>query len=468
MRRSPRLTALRAWLVAALVLGLSPALKGDAAESPADFRVLVIGVDAIPYEVAARAANPSLGEHAIFRHMNAPVAVINSFPSDSHVAWTGLLEPFGIAKAAGYEPRYFDAAAGKMRGGLSLAETTAPWERFFDWRLEGVVPTAVAYGWPRHYSLQELKRGLDAFLESNKRFFAMYVVSTDGVGHLFGPDALAEFLRQLDAELQALRRAHPRPRFHTVIFSDHGMAGGEPLTNVWPQVRAALEQSGFRTSEKIGGPGEVVIVAYGLLTSFVAHTAPGDATRVARAMSGVRGVDLCAAPRDDAWIITSAGGDARVQRDIRAGRVWWSYRMVSGDPLGYRGVVAALERRAGGQASGWFPDDWWFDATKREVYPDALYRIARAFDLVENPASVICSVSPGFMFGALYTEYVARATVGSLRWTHGALHRDASLGVLVTDLPDFPKHDAVRFNEALAPLARMMGRARALQSAHRE
>lgn len=468
MRRSFCFATLRAWLIAATVLGLSPGLKGDAAESPADFRVLIIGVDAIPYEVAARAASRSMGEQAIFKHMNAPVAVINSFPSNSHVAWTGLLEPFGIAKPAGYEPRYFHVTAGEMRAGLSLAETVAPWERFFDWRLEGVVPTAVAYGWPKHYSLQEIRKGLDAFVASNKRFFSMYIVSTDAVGHLFGPDALADVLRQLDAELQALRRTHPQLRFRTVIFSDHGMAGGEPLANIWPQVRSALEQSGFRTTEKIGGRGEVAIVAYGLLTSFVAHTAPGDAARVAEAISGVRGVDLCAARGEDGWIITSARGNARVQRSHRAGRIRWSYRMVSGDPLGYRGVVASLEQRAGADVSGWFPDDWWFDATKGEVYPDALYRIARGFDLVQNPASLICSVSPGFMFGALYTEYIAKASVGSLRWTHGALHRDASLGFLVTDLADFPKYDAVRFNEALAPLARLMERAPALQSARRE
>ena len=46
------------------------------------------------------------------------------------------------------------------------------------------------------------------------------------------------------------------------------------------------------------------------------------------------------------------------------------------------------------------------------------------FDLVENPASILCSTAPGWMFGARKTDRASRLTGGRLRWTHGALGRD--------------------------------------------
>ncbi|MDX1489634.1 MAG: hypothetical protein R3268_15610, partial [Acidiferrobacterales bacterium] len=117
--------------------------------------------------------------------------------------------------------------------------------------------------------------------------------------------------------------------------------------------------------------------------------------------------------------------------------------------------------RAGQQ---WFTDSLWFEASKNHFYPDALYRIAEAFELVENPASILCSNSPGYMFGSLVTEYASLPTVGPLQWTHGALYQDASLGFLMTDVPDWPLRDRVRFDQALAPLARLANRSRLVTS----
>jgi len=57
------------------------------------------------------------------------------------------------------------------------------------------------------------------------------------------------------------------------------------------------------------------------------------------------------------------------------------------------------------------------------------------------------------MFGARKTERASRLTGGRLRWTHGALERDATLGFLMSDDPRLPLTGPVRFDEALAPLA---------------
>ncbi len=62
------------------------------------------------------------------------------------------------------------------------------------------------------------------------------------------------------------------------------------------------------------------------------------------------------------------------------------------------------------------------------------------------------------MFGSLLTERVAIPTIGRLKWTHGALHDGASLGFLMTDIPDWPIADAVRFDRALDPLVTLTRR----------
>lgn len=430
---------------------LAAGLVGNATAAPP--RILFIGVDAVPYAVVAKLTDPALGDKALFKGMQRPAAVIESFPTDSHVAWSGLLAPFGIKKPLGYEGRYFDSGLRKVRGGLTLVDVPAPWERFFDWRLEGIVRGAIAYGWPKKYSIEELRQGLAAFLKSDKPFFTMYIVSTDGIGHIYGPDALTDFLREMDRELTALRQAHPEMPFNTVILSDHGMAGGKPLKNDWPQVEEAIEKAGLRVSERIEDASDAVFIPFGLLTSFEIYTWKGKEAQAASAVVSAPGVDFCVAPDEAGWKIFSARGNALIRRRPAEGGDLWSYRPLTGDPLGYEPVVAELRARARTTGESWFPDSWWFDATKAGFYPDALYRLARNFELVQNPASVACSVSPGYMFGALKTEYVAIPTVGRIKWTHGALHRDATLGVLMTDLPGWTLPEFVRFDRALVPLA---------------
>jgi hypothetical protein len=415
----------------------------------------MIGVDAIPYEVALKLTDPKLGSKAIFTNLRGPSAVINTFPSSSYVAWSGLLEPFGIKKSLGYEARYFDHHLHKVTGGLSLQKVPAPWKDFFNWKLEGVVHKAIAYAWPKTYSLGELDEGLAEFLASNEPFFKMYIVSTDGLGHVYGPAALGEFLVSMDQRLQQFSRDHPKLKFHTVIFSDHGMAGGTFLRNTWPQVEEAVEVAGFEVTESQNGPKDVVIISFGLLTSFVAYTSPGQEQRVAEIFAAVPGVDLCVIEQAGGWRVLSARGDAMIRVQSYGSERRWSYEPVGGDPLDYAPVIRQLRQRAQESNQTLFPDAWWFEASKDRTYPDALYRLGYSFQLASNPASILCSISPGYMFGARKTEYITLPTVGRLKWSHGALHREASLGFLMTDIPNWELPDAVRFNAALEFIARL-------------
>ncbi len=441
------------WL---LVLALQPALGWSAEPSP---RVLLLGVDALRYDVVASLTQPALGERALFRGMGSPVAVLSTFPSDSYLAWTGILRPFGVERALGYETCYYSLEERRMRGCFSLARVPSPWQDLFDWRLEGLVRKGVAYGWPKRYSLAEIERGFDAFLASDKQLFSIYVVATDGLAHVYGPQGQAEFLRELDRRLQALRVRSKRP-FWTVIVSDHGVAGGEPLKNVFRESKTQLLRGGFRLRSTIERPDDVIMVSYGLLSSFIFYTWGGRGTEVARLLASVPGVDLCVVPERGGWRILSARGEALIGKQQLGAEALWRYERILGDPLGYAPVLVRLRERAGNSRLEWFPDSWWFEASKQEFYPDALYRVADGFTLIRNPADVVCSTSPGYMFGALLTEYVAVPTIGPLRWTHGALYGAGNVGVLLTDMPGWPTAEVVRYDRALAPLTTLMGHAR--------
>lgn len=412
-------------------------------------RVLMIAVDGVPYSRVASLTDPSRGEDALFRDLEGPGALINTFPSSSYVAFSALLEPFEVAEPLGYEVRYYDAARNDVTGGLTPIEVPAPWKDFFDWKLDSLTYKAVAYGWPRVFSVREVASGFEAFAESDAPFFAMYVVSTDGIGHLHGPHALDGFLEELDARLTALRERTEEP-FRVVLFSDHGTAGGEPLTNTWPAVESALERAGFDLTGSRQSADDVVVIPYGLVTSFVAYPRPDAVAEVASVTANVAGVDLCVHRRPGGWRVVGGGGDALIERRSTAQGTSWRYRPRSGDPLGYAPITRLLARRTGEPGRRWFSDEKWFEATARAFYPDALYRLTDSLELTRNPAPVVCSVAPGHVFGARTTDYLARATIGQLRWTHGALHRPATTGFLMTDLPGWSQPDAVRYTRALA------------------
>jgi hypothetical protein len=58
------------------------------------------------------------------------------------------------------------------------------------------------------------------------------------------------------------------------------------------------------------------------------------------------------------------------------------------------------------------------------------------------------------MFAARGPELLARSIVGPVKWTHGALTSEATLGMLMTDLPGWQAPAAVRAHQALEFLVR--------------
>lgn len=451
LRRGPEPQASRRSLRALLRgAALATALGCAAPAAAARPRVLIVALDAIRFEDAVR-ARFGFGED-LFPGFEGPVRLVSTFPSSTSLAMPGILEPFGLERSPGYEPRFYDLERGKVRGGGLVSYHRIPfaWRGFFDWEIRSLIQKTIGYGWPLRANRREIRKAIEAFLESEERYFFAYVNSTDATGHLYGPTTTTAALGELGRALADVRERHPGVLFHTVILSDHGMGGGEPLRNALPGIARALREEGWRLRKKIRDPRDAVLIPFGLLSSLVAHASAGREAALARALCRAEGVELCAYRDGHGWVVLAGGAEAAIRRCTHDGRVLWSYVPVSGDPLDYEPVLARLAAQAAGSdGDGWYEDRAWFEATLEHHFPDALHRIARSFDLVENPASVVCSMAPGWLYGSRRLVVGTRLTRGRLRWTHGALRSEDSLGFIMSDFPGWKPGPGVRFDAAL-------------------
>jgi len=431
---------------------LASSLVATAAVEETPKRRLFIALDAVPYQIAADVMNPALGDEALFQGFEGPVRLVSTFPSSTSVALPGILGPIGLRRSPGYEARFFDWQESRVRGGgaVSYGRIEFPWRDFFDWGRKGVAGSAIEAVKPVKSGIKRLRKAMDDFVQSDKDEFWIYSAATDIAGHVISPQAHADFFQALDEMILEARQASPGRPFDVVVFSDHGMDGGEPLINVFKPAKKALKQSGYRSKKRLKSSEDVVLTPFGLVSNFEAYTEDENKARVAEILAGVEGVDLCAYELEEGWRVESQRGSATFLQDERGDELWWSYEPHHGDPLDFLDEIERMEK-AGLVREGWLPDDATFEASVNAENPDPFYRIAHAFELTTNPASVICSASRGHMYGAPHTGVLAQIGKGHLRWTHGALNREATLGFLFTDVEGWEAPEAVRFDRAILP-----------------
>lgn len=440
------MTRILAVLIAIGLAGPSPA------SSEAARRTLIVLLDAIPYEAVERITNPSSGETALFQDLKGPVPMVSTFPSGTNVAIPALLAPFGVGVSPGYENRHYDWAGNKVRGGgvVSYYRIEFPWRGFFDVTRTGIAVGGLNALNPVRGSIEQLREGIDGFVACEEDLYTIYVGETDLVMHFSGPEAVRPIFDALETMLREVRQEHPDRPFDVVILSDHGVEGGEPLKNVRELVLKALKKAGYRCKKKLKRPDDVVLTPYGLVSNLEAYTRDEKKPHVAEVLAQVPGIDLCVFETDAGWMIVSTDGKAVFRRHSTQKGTCWAYEPLSGDPLNYLPWIDAFSQRTG-MTIDCLPDEAWFEASAGCEYPDAFFRLEQAFALVENPASVACSLSRGYMYGARMTDYGSKIASGPLRWTHGALHREATLGFLMSDRADWIPPRFARFNTALLP-----------------
>jgi hypothetical protein len=415
-------------------------------------RKLIIALDAVPYWVVEDVMNPGLGEEALFKNFKGPVPMVSTFPSSTSIALVGMLGPFGLGLSPGYEARFYDWEMGKVRGGgvVSYHRIEFPWREYFDWGRKGPVGSAIEGTRPVKYSIKRLRNAIQDFATNNRETFFIYIAPTDTAAHTKGPEALKKVFVALDEMLIDLQETQKRP-VEVVIFSDHGLAGDEPLINVWKGLKKTIKEAGLNLrSKRIKGPMDVVLVPFGLVSSVEAYVQDENKSAIAGVLAAAPGIDLCVYLTDDGWLVESRRGRAAFRGEETPSGLVWFYEPISGDPFDYLPLIEGLGNRLEGESRG-LPDAEWFHASFDATYPDAFYRLSRSFELVENPASIICSVGPGHMYGSRKTERLAILGGGRLRWTHGALFREATWGFLMSNDAGWEPPAAVRFDQSLLP-----------------
>ena len=193
-----------------------------------------------------------------------------------------VVQPAGAASASkhrrdtsasttigGGAPRARHRLRGARRGAVAqLLRLASGWPRL----------KAVAYGSSRRSSTSELEKGLQAFAASDKPVFWLYILSTDAMGHEYGPTALAEFLSDVDG--RALERPARVCTRSTLLHgarlrSRHGRRQRSSSTRGRPCAkRCRTPDSTTRASS--AQAGDAIFVPLGILTFFFVHTWPGD------------------------------------------------------------------------------------------------------------------------------------------------------------------------------------------------
>ena len=422
-------------------------------------RQLMIVLDSIPFFVADELTDPALGDQAYFQEFQRPVPFISTFPSSTSVAMGGILGPMGLERSPGYEARFFDWEKRRAIGGglFSYFKVEFPWRTYFDWGRKGPVGSAFEAVRPIKSGTKRLRKAVDDFLSSDKDTFLIYVAATDTAAHVMNPDALRRFMIELDSILRVARSKSLERPFEVVMFSDHGIAGGEPLINTFKPLKKAIKQAGFRAAKKINGPKDVVFTPFGLVSSFEVYLNEEVEQSVAGVLVQSEGVDLCAYRDADLIWIVDRDGKAAVDHRITEAGMEWRYTPQDSDPLQYGPLIERLQASKTPSSEGWVTDSDLFEASTEVDYPDAFYRIRSAFEMVLNPASIVCSLEPGFMFGAPRTAALAKFGKGKLRWTHGALMRAPSIGFLMSDSASWERPGAARFDRGLLPFVEAFG-----------
>jgi hypothetical protein len=401
---------------------------------------LILALDGVAYrDVKALQEGVTYKDHKgrsfhrqAFNHGYFPASrMISTFPSTSDVAWTEML---GDRPLPGYQRTHFSTAANAeiLVNGVT---TTMEYEKQMTWQVGSGIQRALGYIFPLRAYKRELNEMARSFLNAKGRqdnYYA-YIRATDDAQHLSG-DIFA-MLCTLDSrlrQLQAEYRAREGRNLEILILSDHGNNHAGAGKRV--EIRSFLKKAGYRLTESIHDRKDVVLPTAGIESWVEIHNAPGETERLAELLTRLPGVDLLTA-QDPAHtnrfiVMNSTGERASIEWNSENGS--FRYSTLTGDPLGYRPVVAALAAKHQLDAEGFASPDAWMAETLTHRYPLALERIVRGHTRVTlNPATILISLRNDYVHAGWFVKKGSEfVTFGG---THGALDDLNSDGVVLSN-----------------------------------
>lgn len=390
-------------------------------------RQLVVLLDSIPFGVVRDA-----WQSGRFRLFPPPSRVISPFPVMTDLSFS---EFFGVSPSPGAESEYYDGKI--LHGGYDVyaAEGNAGWIEHTDYHLQ-FLAHAAAYLWPDIWYGHELGKIQRHFFRGHENLFVGYVVTTSGLGATQGRNGHQSALVRLDRFCQAVM-FEMRGRVQITLMSDHGHC---LLSSKRIPLSDLLKKFGYRATDQLRGPGDVVVPEFGVVNFAGVYTHSPDS--VARDLVGVDGIELTTfLDKDDSVVVRGASGLARIRRSAIGGG--YKYDCERGDPLQLLPVIELLRQKGEVGPDGSVSDAALFDATKDHLYPDALHRLWRAFHgLMTNPPDVMISVQDGWHCGsALMTKLV------DVSAAHGSLNLESSSGFVMSTngpLPEVIRMESLR------------------------
>lgn len=400
------------------VLDWQPDRTGEPASAHTHRRQLLIIVDSVPFHMVQEAWNAGR-----FRLFHPPIRTLAPFPVMTDLS---LSEFYGCSPCPGVESAYFDGH--RLRNGYETYTQggNVPWHQFVDYWMN-TTAHAFAYLWPDAWFDHELRRIQEEFSASEAGAFTGYCVGTSALGALHGRDGHARALVRLDRFCQWIVQ-HERGRVDITLMSDHGhnlmMSDRIPLPET-------LERMGYRPSDRLEKPGDVVIPEFGIVTCAALSTREPD--RVSRDVVSIDGIRLATYLDEskDELVVISRDGEARIGRDPE-GR--YTYRAARGDPLQLLPIIANMGCGAPTTPDPPLDPEMLRSATLTHVYPDAVHRLWRAFHgLVENTPSVLIDIDNGFHCGSPFMSKVVH-----LAAAHGNLGQLSTNGFCMTTAGKLP------------------------------
>ena len=357
--------------------------------------------------------------------------LISTFPSTSDVAWTDI---FGDRPLPGYQRTYFSAAANSQIS-INGVTTSMEHERQMDCQVESGFVRSMGYIYSVQtfdYELHELVKNFWNARDQDGSYYA-YFRSSDDAQHL--DRDIFSMLCLLDKQLQELRARYQALEgrdLQIVILSDHGHNHAGPGRRV--EVEAFLKKSGYRISESIVNPKDVVLPTTGIESWVEIHNSPDETERLAQLLTHLEGVDLLAArlpDRTNRFLVMNSKGE-RAVIEWNPAKNAFRYSVENGDPLDCHPAVEALARENRLDADGFASADAWMAVTLTNRYPLALERIARGLTRVTlNPATILISLDNRYVnAGWLVKKGSQLVNCGS---THGGLDDLSSDGILLSN-----------------------------------
>lgn len=363
--------------------------------------------------------------------------LVSTFPSTSDVAWTDI---FGDRPLPGYQRTYYSVSA-NTEIDLNGLTSTMEHERQMQWQTDNNFARSMGYVYPVHTFNYEVREAIDNFWQSDSTNpdYYVYIRASDDAQHM-DRDILA-MLQMLDRKLQDLRaryRAREGRDLQILILSDHGHNHAGRGRRA--PIRGYLQEAGYRVTQSITGPKDVVLPTSGIEDWIEIHNWPAETERLAEALTHLEGADVVAARlpgEGHRFLVLNSRGERAIIR-WEPGKNAFQYSAEQGDPLNYEPVVEALARRNKLDANGFATADDWMNETMTNHYPLALQRIVRGLTRVTlNPATILVSLNNHYINdGWLVNQGSRLESCGS---THGALDDINSVGIVLSNFA--PTHD---------------------------